>query len=387
MKRSFFVFTTGFALFSMFFGAGNLVFPLKLGHEAQENFLVAMSGFSLSAVVVPLLAFFSMMLFHGDYRAFFANVGKKSGLILVTMILLLLGPFGAIPRCIALSYSAAHQVFPDISLGWFSFISSFIIFLLTVRENRIVDILGNILSPLLLLTLGLILACGMFSSNELASNAESLVHSFAKGIIEGLQTLDLLAALLFSCFLYPLLSDRVHTKSAKRLDWLSLQVSLIAGLLLFVVYLGFCYLAATHATVLQDSPKELFLISLSEHLLGPSGAQVTMLLVLLAILTTVIALSAIFAEFLKKELFCNKVNYETCLGITMGLSFLFSLLDFNGIVTILAPILVMLYPALIVLCIANIAHKKCGFEYVRLSFFVTLGATVTYQLLETAKIV
>src|SRR5260370_33601848 len=123
MKKLLFVFTTGFALFSMFFGAGNLVYPLSLGLNAQDQCLPAIGGFLITAVGVPMLGFLSMMLFQGQYRVFFQKIGALPGFFLIAATLCVMGPFGALPRCIALSYAAVNATAPLLSLEMFSLLA------------------------------------------------------------------------------------------------------------------------------------------------------------------------------------------------------------------------------------------------------------------------
>ena len=377
MRRSFFFLTTGFALFAMFFGAGNLAFPLLLGREHHESSLVAAIGFSTTAVLAPLIGFWAMMLYRGNYRDFFAPLGKFPGLIMTTLVLLLLGPCGAIPRCIAFSFSACRMFFPDLSLAIFSLIACVVIFLLSFRENVVITLLGKVLTPLMLCLLALILLTG-FSQNGPVSDQPITEGSFWQGLLHGPQTLDLFAALLFSAYLYPCLQGFIDNEKTTLLK-ASWKVSLVAGILLFAVYAGFCFIAASHNEALLETPIELLLIAISEHLLGPYGAACTVLLIILACLTTVLALAAIFAEFLKNELLTNRINYEMSLAITVLIAFFFALLNFHGIVVFLAPILMVLYPALIVLCLGNIASKLWNFKRQEILFFVTLAATLLYK--------
>ena len=372
MKKFLFILTTGFALFSMFFGAGNLVFPLSLGVNAQGNCLIAGAGFSITAVLVPLLGFISMMLFDGDFRAFFGMIGKRSGFVLITLILALLCPFGAIPRCIALTYASFHELFPGLSIELFSLIACLVIFGMTIRAKSIISLLGKVLTPLLLITLGLILGVGLFSEHTVSLTSENSSALFKGGLVGGYQTLDLLAALFFSALLYPALA--AYGKEA--IPTLALKVSLIAATLLATTYIGFCYLAQAHGAHFQGAPQELVLILLSGHLLGSAGAIVTLILVTLACLTTAIALSAIFAEFVRKDLLQEKASYGVSLGITLVIAYFIAILSFNGIAAILAPILVVCYPALIFLCLVNMCHKLFGFAYVKSSFFIALFVAV-----------
>src|ERR1700730_16757905 len=104
---------TGLAMFSMFFGAGNIVFPLALGQIAQDKNFYAILGMLITAVGVPFLGLIAMTLFDGDYKRFFGRIGKVPGFIVAACIMGLIGPFGAIPRCIALSYSTAKMFLID----------------------------------------------------------------------------------------------------------------------------------------------------------------------------------------------------------------------------------------------------------------------------------
>src|SRR5579859_7269674 len=94
--------TTGLALFSMFFGAGNLIFPLLIGNFAGSNVWFAIAGLGVTAVVVPFLGLAAMVFFQGDLHRFFGRVGKVPGMLLLFLLQLILGPFGVIPRLVTL---------------------------------------------------------------------------------------------------------------------------------------------------------------------------------------------------------------------------------------------------------------------------------------------
>ena len=130
------VLSTGLAMFSMFFGAGNVVFPLVVGQAAGDQTVFAMLGLLITAVGVPFLGLLAILLFQGNYQKFFARAGKVPGFVLAAAIMLLIGPFGGLPRCIALSYSTINVSWPVISFGAFSFLSCAVIFLCTCRKNR-----------------------------------------------------------------------------------------------------------------------------------------------------------------------------------------------------------------------------------------------------------
>src|SRR5262249_13632168 len=153
-----------------------------------------------------------------------------------------------------------------------------------------------------LATLSWLIFEGLQASAPPLGQSVGEINLFKQGLLEGLETLDLLAALAFSCFLIPRLEKEATSK--KDLYLLALKCGALCGVLLFITYAGFCYIAARHAATLPNQ-SDILLISLADHLMGPFGTKLTMLVVLLACLTTVIALSSIFAEFIKKELFFN----------------------------------------------------------------------------------
>src|ERR1700722_13643393 len=117
MKKyfSFEAFTIGLAMFSMFFGAGNVIFPLAVGQYAGDKNFYAMSGLILTAAIMPIIGVIAMILFDGNYRQFFGRLGKVPGFLLALIIISLLGPLGSTPRCIALSYTTLKSSFPELS--------------------------------------------------------------------------------------------------------------------------------------------------------------------------------------------------------------------------------------------------------------------------------
>ena len=189
--------SVGFAMFSMFFGAGNVVFPLIVGTEAQDKAFWALLGLVITAVGVPFLGLMAMTLFDGDYRAFFARLGKWPGFVICLVIMGLIGSFGAIPRCITLAYSTVKLFFGQTPLLIFSLVSCVLIFLLTVQKSRITAILGYVLTPLLLVSLAVIVIKGAIIHPTVQVGVmESNMASFGNGLLYGYHTIDLLGAFL-----------------------------------------------------------------------------------------------------------------------------------------------------------------------------------------------
>lgn len=354
------ILSTGLAMFSMFFGAGNVVFPLVIGQTAGDQTVFALLGLLLTAVGVPFLGLLAIILFEGNYQKFFARAGKLPGFLLAVVIMLVIGPFGGLPRCIALSYSTLKLSWPILSFGAFSFISCVLIFLCTYKKSQMLTLLGYLLTPLLLVSLAIIVIMGLWTGETpLASNL-SAFQSFWHGFNEGYNTMDLLASFFFSAIIYNTLKEKTHAatpEQTRELFKTSLKASCIGGGLLSLIYFGFSLVAASHASALQITDQGELLGALTLKILGPYAGLVASATIALACLTTAIALAAVFAEFLQQTIFRHTVSYIQALLLTLAVGFAISLLEFNGIVTLLAPLLQIAYPALIVFTIYNIISK------------------------------
>lgn len=373
------IIATGLAMFSMFFGAGNVVFPLALGQLAQDKNIYAILGMLVTAVAVPFAGLIAMTLYDGDYRRFFERIGKIPGFTVAAIIMALIGPFGAIPRCIALSYSTAKMFIPFISLPVFSFFSCIIIWLFTFRRSTIVDVLGYYLTPLLLLSLLVIIFKGLFFSPEAPQSTEASLSMFLKGLNDGYQTMDLIGAFFFSSVIISSLKKGIDPdcqKQTKQLMLLTLKASCIGAFLLAAIYVGFSYVAAYNSAVLKGVQADELIGIIANHILGPHLAIIACIAVALACLTTAIALSTVFAEFIHIDIARDKIGYNTSLLITLAVAFFVSTLNFTGIANFLTPILYLCYPALIVLSLLNIMYKLFRFEPIKLPVLFVFIATI-----------
>lgn len=364
---------TGLAMFSMFFGAGNVVFPLALGQYAQDKNFYAILGLLITAVGVPFTGLIAMTLFNGNYMQFFERIGKVPGFLVATAIMGLIGPFGAIPRCITLSFSTMKLYFPDLSLLVFSFVSCIIIFLLTFRRTRILDVLGYFLTPLLIGSLAIIIFKGLFASPHAPASDLAPFNIFTTGLLEGYKTMDLMGAFFFSSVVLACLERDVNPNDSRyyaRLIFLALKASAIGAVLLAASYVGFSYVAAFNSESLVGFPQDELAGRVAVLVLGPYAGVVACTAVALACLTTAIALSAVFAEFIHKDITQNKLSYAWSLIATLVVTFLVSTLDFTGIANFLTPILKLCYPALITLSVLNIFYKLHHFKPVKIPVLI-----------------
>lgn len=374
--------STGLAMFSMFFGAGNVIFPLVIGQMAGDQVFYALIGLLLTAVGVPFLGLAAIILFRGNYNTFFSRMGTLPGFFLITAIMLLIGPFGGMPRCIALSYSTLQASFPSLSLNLFSLGACVIIFLFTFRKSQILNVLGNVLTPLLLISLFIIVIAGLMTASHPEPSSLSKMEAFNYGLIEGYNTMDLLASFFFSAIVYNGLKhefDPNEKDHDKNVFIYTLKAGLIGAFLLSLVYFGFCLVASYHAQSLGLQEQDQLLGALTLKILGPHAGLIASIAIALACLTTAIALAVVFSEFLQKHLLHHKISYAQALILTLILTFAVSTLEFKGIVKLLAPILQIAYPALIVLTVANILSRLFNFKPVKIPVYLALAiALIVY---------
>ncbi len=316
--------STGLAMFAMFFGAGNIVFPLALGQFTQDKTIYGILGLIITAVLVPLIGLIGLMLYEGNYFNFFQRIGKIPGFLVVLAILGLIGPFGGIPRCITISHATLEsfnfQAFQWMPLPVFSAAIAILIFLFTYRPRRILSLLGYVLTPVLLLSLALIVGRGLWIMPEADPSNHSCSQIFLRGLLDGYNTMDLLAAFFFSSVVLICLQKN-HVGEKKQLLSFAMLGALIAAALLSSVYICFSFLAAGYSNELVGIPSDHLLGTLTYRLLGAQAGLVASVAVCFACFTTEIALTAVIAEFIHKTLFKEKISYS--LAIRQHSLFLF----------------------------------------------------------------
>lgn len=372
-------------MFSMFFGAGNLVFPLVIGTQTLNNANIAMLGLAITGVFVPFLGLVGVILYDGNRSNFFACIGKIPAFFLVFIMLAILGPIGVVPRCIIVAHGAVTSFYSDISLELFSFIFCLLTLVLVWNHDRAIPIIGRILTPLLLLGIILISIAGLFFTNSSSILSEfSATQAFKTGLIEGYQTMDLLAAFFFSTTTVAYIRANMRSDASPRaLLKLSLTASLIGAGLIAIVYIGFVALGAQHAsTLLEVRPEQMF-SAIAGIALGPTAMPIVAITVLLACLTTAAILAMLFAEFVHEDIFRYKFGHHTAIIITLIIAFFVSHLGFGPLRSWIGSILQIAYPALIVLTIANILNKTWQLpNFGRWSFWLTILTSTTYYTLK-----
>lgn len=376
MKSKFLVLSTGLAMFSMFFGSGNLVFPLMIGSEATGNWHAAAFGLLMTGVLVPFLGLLGVLLYQGSAKNFFGAMGKSAAFWVPLICLSLMGPFGVLARCITVAHGSIRLLFPEFGLIPFSLLFCGAVFAMSVKKNRVVPILGSFLTPLLLLSLGAIAFFGI-KFGDWNLQAEVPVNEALKvGLLKGYQLMDLLAAFFFSAFIVSHLKEEVRGNDPKKLVKVFMQSSFVGIGLLSLVYVSLVAMGALYAGPLQGVAPEEMLGTVATLAMGSSAGLVVSVAVALACFTTGVVLAALYAEFLQQEVFKERIGKPLSMGLTLMIAFLVSTLEFSGIAAFIAPILEAMYPALIVLTVLNICHKIFGTRQARWPVAVALTGKV-----------
>ena len=342
-------FFIGLALFSMFFGSGNLIFPLHIGQLAQDHFLSATLGFLLTAVAFPFFGVIAMVIFQGNYTDFFSCLGKRTGTLLTALLLTVWIPLGSAPRCIALAYASSLTYFSLPPLWVWSLFSCLLIALIVYKKSRMLDFLGYVLTPMLLICLLIISIKGLWGASFSMSSYE---HStlFFEGLKEGYNTMDLIAAFFFSASIIDILKKEGSEDPMK----ITLKACIVGVSLLGIVYFGLIALAGAYSGSLEGIPKEQLLSHIALIVMGPQLGIIAMVTIVLACLTTLLALVSVYSDFLGKTLFHKyKSREQLSLCCTLIGTFILSTLGLSGITFITAPILEVFYPLLIVLIAYN----------------------------------
>ncbi len=375
-KGSFFrdVIVVGFALFSMFFGAGNVIFPPYLGMESGQQWLAGFSAYYIADIGLALLGMFALLRV-GSSEAVLHRAGRVPAEILMCAIILCIGPMVAIPRTSASTYEMAIAPnLPGVSPILFSILFFAVILALCIKESAVVDIVGKILTPLLLVGLFAIILKGIFSPPGDITSAPQIANVTVTGIKSGYQTMDALAALPFGIIVLQSVTDKGYTGGKSKFRIVG-GGAVLAGALLLAVYMGLAYLGATVSSQYTTGAvgRAELIMAIVKALLGKGGMIIFGTVVGLACVTTAIALTSSAAAYFS-ELCRGKVNYKVFVVVICVFSAVVSNLGLDRIVAIAAPVLDVVYPPALVLILISLLMPKVS-DFV--SRAATLGALLT----------
>ena len=381
-------------LFVMFFGAGNLIFPVSMGQLAGANMWAAVPGFLITGVGLPLLGVAALGISRCDgLYSLSCRVGRPYGMFFTCLLYLTIGPFFAIPRCAGTSFTVGlSQVLPAQGPQWlylllFSLVFFAVALFFSLRPGKILTWVGKILNPCFLLFLAVLVAVALVNPAARVGDVPALgdyaTAPFFKGFLAGYDTMDALAALAFGIVVVQVIRD-LGVKEDGAVAGHTVRAGIFSCL-----FMGLIYLCVTLVGVQSRglfAPAEnggVALAQIARHYLGTPGLFVLAATVTLACLKTAIGLITSCAEAFA-GIFPKGPGYRLWAVIFSAGSFLFANFGLNSIIAWSAPVLMFLYPLAIVLILLALGGGL--FDNDRRVYVLTVACTfvgAVYDLLRS----
>lgn len=348
-------FVVGFMLFAIFFGAGNLIFPPKLGYESGIAFLPAISGFVLTGVGLPLLGIVVSAFYNGGYKSALDKIHPWFSLLFLVAIYLAIGPFFAGPRTAATAYEMAVMPFLNesdrFSMLIFTLIYFSLTFWLALNPSKVVDRIGAVLTPILLIAIValVIRASFILNGNEPLAEINNEQPHFFKGMIEGYLTMDALASLAYSVIVL----NAIRTKGVSQasLQRQTVSSALVAAMALAIIYISLGWIGnnmvLSNDTLAMLAEKKLdlgtyILNTITTQAFGELGRVILGIIVSLACLTTAVGLAVSVSEYFH-EIF-PKISYKMYVILFTIISFTVANQGLKEVISKSIPVLLVLYP-------------------------------------------
>jgi branched-chain amino acid:cation transporter, LIVCS family len=355
----------GLMLFALFLGAGNIIFPPLLGQFAGESLIIAIFGFLITGVGLPLLAVIAIAKSGGDLQQIASRAHPMFGLIFTVVVYLVIGPLFAIPRTGTVSFEIGVAPFlPDALLteSWPLIIFSILFFIITVlfalNPTKLVDRIGKILTPILIVVISLLAIKSMVTPmGDIGPSQGAYKESpFFESFLQGYLTMDVLAALVFGIVVIHALQDK-GVRDKQELVKSTIFAGVIAAIGLSLVYISLSFIGATstEAIGLQDNGGSILALS-SNVLFGSFGSIILAMTIAFACLTTSIGLVAATSQFFEK--LTPKVSYKKYVFIFSGFSAVVANVGLTQLISFSVPVLLALYPLAIVLMILSFIDKS-----------------------------
>lgn len=379
----------GVMLFALFFGAGNLIFPAQLGQLAGTNLWSAIIGFLITGVGLPLLGVIAIG-FSGtnNLQELSSRVHPVYGVLFTSLLYLTIGPFFAIPRTATVPFEVSispllGDMNPKFSLFMFSFIFFGITLWLSLNPSKIVDRVGKFLSPALITLLIILIVLSVLNPIGKAGvpQGDYAANPLAKGFIEGYNTMDALASLVFAIIVINSIKA-LGVKSEKGILKATFKSGLISAIFLGVIYVGIAFMGSVTVEKygLFDTGGPV-LSSVASYYLGAFGLVLLAIIMILACLTTSIGLITSCAEYFHTLI--PSIGYKTLAVIFSVFSFVIANFGLANIISYSIPVLMFLYPLTIVLMLLTFLSPM--FHHSQLVYVSTISVTFLISIVDGLK--
>ena len=352
-----------FMLFSLFFGAGNLIFPPFLGQNAGKTMPAAMLGFLVTAVVLPVLGVIVVAEFDG-LEKLARKVDPRFAIVFTILIYLSIGPGLGIPRAASVPFEMAIAPYlPEgASFALFMLLYSMTFFLiagwLALTPNKLVDRIGKCLTPSLLILLTLLFISFLFRGEAGVAPAQEAYQNgpMVKGFLEGYQTMDTIAALNFGLVIATTLRN-LKVKEKKDVMKYTVRAGIFAGSILAGIYIMLSYMGMKSSAIYDIQDNGAWTLRCIVHqLFGNTGAVLLAAIFTLACLTTCVGLITSISQYFST--LTNKLTYRQWVFLIVGFSFVVCNQGLTTILSISVPVLNAIYPISIVLIVLGLLDKK-----------------------------
>lgn len=359
--------TVGSMLFGLFFGAGNLIFPIFMGQSAGYNLWPAIIGFLITGVGIPLLGVAALgMSRSSGLLDMSSRAGRKYGLFFTCLSYLTIGPFFAIPRCASTSFSVGikpmlpEEMSESAAIWIFSFLFFAAVLWFSLRPGKILTWIGKILTPLFLLSLALLAITALIrpigSASTVIPQEAYQSRAFFKGFLEGYNTMDAIAGLAFGIVVVDSIK-RLGVTDPDSIAGNTVRSGIFGCVIMGLIYIVLTLIGAQSRAVYDlcvDGGEALNLIA--KHYFGDFGAVILAVIVTLACLKTAVGLITSCGEaFL--SMFPNGPAYTVwAIGFCV-VSFLIATMGLSAIIDCSLPVLMFLYPLSITLILLAMFGK------------------------------
>ena len=372
----------GFALFAIFFGAGNLIFPPYLGVTAGENWGIATLAFLISDPLLSIIAVMVVAALGGSAL----NVGRRVHPLfasaLAAICVLLIGPIFAVPRTGASTHEIFVQSYFPSAPQWITSLVFFgIVLWITYQENSVMDAIGKYLTPILLLILFMIFVGAVLQPNA-SFAATDRTGLFAQGFKEGYQTMDVLGAPLLAGVVMKDITRRGYLNKKDQFRMM-FGVGIVAFILLALVYSTLAYSGASMSTVIDSTAQRAaMLTTIVKNLLGSWGQLAMGLAVFFACLTTAIGLTTTFGQYFE-EVSKGKISYKKTILVTVAVEFIISLVGVDSLINLAVPVLTFIFPIMIALILFSAFDQYIPYDWTYLGEVVGAGIVGLVQGINT----
>jgi LIVCS family branched-chain amino acid:cation transporter len=349
----------GFALFSMLFGAGNIIFPPYIGVISGDSWPLAFGAYFFADIGLAVLAFLAMLASDtiSRFESIFLRMGHLPSRILTGGVILSVCCIAS-PRTATVSYELGMiPAFGDFGLPIYTGLYFAAVWLFGIKESKMIDYIGKYLTPLLVISLVIMIIIAFFNPVGEMSTTPKIDNLWFMGLISGYQTMDAATGCIFGYVIARDLANKGFKDNQSQISAV-VRASFIMAALMFIVYGGLCYIGATasmqYGADVQHGP---LVVALFQTILGTTAGIALGIIVTLACLTTGIGLTSAAATFIV-NVSGGKIKYNVVFTALCVFYAFVANLGLAQILAIAVPVILIIFPALVTMTMLSFFNKQ-----------------------------